>query len=108
MGRVNLQLDPFEITPKDNPLLFPSADVDLDHLDHNGIVVPTNIQELSMKTLSIDTKKIAGPAVTRRWAVQRGLLACGVVSSLYYVITLWLGAMRWEGYDATSQAISAL
>ena len=61
-----------------------------------------------MKTLSIDTKEMARPAVTRRWTIRRVLLACGVVSSLFYIVTLSLGALRWEGYSATSQAISEL
>jgi hypothetical protein len=61
-----------------------------------------------MKTLNINTKEMARATVTRVWTIRRALLACGVVSSLFYVVTLSLGAMRWEGYSATSQAISEL
>jgi hypothetical membrane protein len=61
-----------------------------------------------MKTLSINPNTIARSTVTRSWTIRRALLVCGVVSSLFYVVTLSLGAMRWEGYSATSQAISEL
>ena len=36
------------------------------------------------------------------------LLVCGVASSLIYVIADVLGALRWEGYSYTGQAISEL
>jgi hypothetical membrane protein len=61
-----------------------------------------------MKTLSIDTKEIARPAGTLRQAIRNVLLACGAASALFYVVALALGATRWEGYSATSQAISEL
>lgn len=40
--------------------------------------------------------------------VKRGLLACGVVSSLFYVATTLIGAGQWEGYNPISQAVSEL
>ena len=39
---------------------------------------------------------------------RKTLLVCGIVASLLYVITTVLGAMRWEGYSATSQTVSEL
>jgi hypothetical protein len=39
---------------------------------------------------------------------RKVLLGCGVVSSLLYVATTILGAMRWEGYSSTAQTVSEL
>ena len=39
---------------------------------------------------------------------RKGLLVCGTLSSLLYVGTDILGAMRYEGYGYTSQTISEL
>ena len=39
---------------------------------------------------------------------RKTLLVCGIVASLLYVIATVLGAMRWEGYSATSQTVSEL
>src|SRR5512133_2864758 len=61
-----------------------------------------------MKMLSIDPKEMTRPAVTPHPALQNVLLACGVASALFYIVALALGATRWEGYSATSQAISEL
>jgi hypothetical protein len=36
------------------------------------------------------------------------LLACGILSSLVYVIANVVGAMRWEGYSSISQTVSEL
>jgi Protein of unknown function (DUF998) len=36
------------------------------------------------------------------------LLVCGILSSLLYVATIVLAAMRWEGYSSTSQTVSEL
>jgi CubicO group peptidase (beta-lactamase class C family) len=49
-------------------------------------------------------------ARTARWGsrAQRLLLACGVLSSLLYVVTDVLGGMRYRGYSFTSQAVSEL
>ena len=50
------------------------------------------------------------PATTHVAAgtVQRALLICGILSSVFYVAGDQLGAMRWHGYDLTSQTISEL
>src|SRR6266496_2405081 len=40
--------------------------------------------------------------------VRKVLLICGILSSLLYVGTDVLGAMRWEGYSYTAQAVSEL
>jgi hypothetical membrane protein len=61
-----------------------------------------------MRTLDVSSKEMIGAAMIRPWTVQKVLLACGIVSSLLYVITNVVGAMRWEGYSSTSQAISEL
>lgn len=39
---------------------------------------------------------------------RKVLLACGILSSLLYVATDVLAAMRWEGYSYTSQSVSEL
>src|SRR5574341_2440544 len=40
--------------------------------------------------------------------LRKVLLVCGILSSLLYVATDILGAMRWEGYSCASQAVSEL
>jgi Protein of unknown function (DUF998) len=40
--------------------------------------------------------------------VRKILLVCGILSSLLYVATVVLAAMRWEGYSSTSQTVSEL
>jgi K+-transporting ATPase A subunit len=40
--------------------------------------------------------------------VRKVLLICGILSSLLYVVTLTLGAMRWEGYSPISHTVSEL
>lgn len=39
---------------------------------------------------------------------RRSLLACGVLSSLVYLVADLLGGWSWQGYDPASQAISEL
>jgi len=39
---------------------------------------------------------------------RKGLLICGIVSSLVYVGLTILGAMQWEGYSSVSQSVSEL
>ncbi|AFY88848.1 DUF998 domain-containing protein [Chroococcidiopsis thermalis] len=40
--------------------------------------------------------------------VRKVLLVCGILSSLLYVATVVLAAIRWEGYSSTSQTVSEL
>jgi len=40
--------------------------------------------------------------------VRKVLLVCGILSSLLYVATDMLAAIRWEGYSSASQAVSEL
>ncbi|MDX2239990.1 MAG: DUF998 domain-containing protein [Leptolyngbyaceae cyanobacterium bins.302] len=40
--------------------------------------------------------------------VRKLLLICGILSSLLYVATIVLAAMRWEGYSSISQTVSEL
>lgn len=40
--------------------------------------------------------------------IRKVLLVCGILSSLLYVGTDILAAMRWEGYSYTSQSVSEL
>lgn len=40
--------------------------------------------------------------------VRKGLLVCGVLSSLLYVVTDILGGLQYDGYSFSSQAISEL
>jgi hypothetical membrane protein len=48
------------------------------------------------------------PSVTSVSKPGRLLLACGILSSLLYVLTDVLGGLRYQGYSFTSQAISEL
>jgi hypothetical protein len=45
---------------------------------------------------------------THRQTVRKILLACGIIASLLYIVTSIIGAMRWDGYDPTSQCVSEL
>lgn len=47
-------------------------------------------------------------AVRSGSAVQRGLLACGVLSSLLYAAMLVFVPMRWPGYSSAAQSVSEL
>jgi Protein of unknown function (DUF998) len=40
--------------------------------------------------------------------IRKILLVCGILSSLLYVVTLILGAMRWEDYSPIAQTVSEL
>ena len=40
--------------------------------------------------------------------MKKALLACGLLSSMLYVATDLLGALRWDGYSIAAQAISEL
>jgi Protein of unknown function (DUF998) len=40
--------------------------------------------------------------------VRKLLLICGILSSLLYIATVVLAAMRWEGYSSISQTVSEL
>src|SRR6266508_2649814 len=40
--------------------------------------------------------------------LRRVLLGAGIGASLFYVVALVLGPMRWEGYSSTNQTISEL
>jgi len=61
-----------------------------------------------MKTLITGSNGMVGSTMTRHLMVRKVLLVCGILSSLLYVATLILGAMRWEGYSSTSQTVSEL
>lgn len=43
-----------------------------------------------------------------RSTLRKVLLACGIAASLVYVAANMLGAMRWQGYSSTNQAVSEL
>ena len=58
------------------------------------------VQSTAMRT--------SAPVVREGRALRRGLLYCGVLSSLLYVATDVLGGLRYDGYSFTSQAISEL
>ncbi len=57
---------------------------------------------------SLSRNANAKPASEGRGMVRKGLLACGMLSSLLYVATDLLGGMRYPGYSFTSHAISEL
>ncbi len=61
-----------------------------------------------MKTLTAGSRVLAQSAEGARWTLRRMLLACGVLSSLYYVGTTIIAATQWPGYSPISQAVSEL
>ncbi len=61
-----------------------------------------------MKTRNAGSTGVFGSTVTRHMILRKALLVCGILSSLLYVATTILGAMRWEGYSSSSQAVSEL
>lgn len=61
-----------------------------------------------MKTqMIVSNQKPEADRAYSAW-VQKGLLACGIASSLTYVTATIVGAMVWKGYNAASQAVSEL
>jgi hypothetical membrane protein len=61
-----------------------------------------------MMTTGIPYERIATEAVGSRSIVRRGLLACGILSSLLYIVTDLSAGIRYEGYSFFSQAVSEL
>ena len=55
---------------------------------------------------STEMPKAGEPA--RDSVLLKVLLACGVISSLVYVVTDMLASSRWEGYDWTARMVSDL
>lgn len=51
---------------------------------------------------------LANGDIVPKTSMRRGLLLCGLASAILYVATDLLGAMSWQGYDYSSQAISEL
>lgn len=58
--------------------------------------------------LTLAGRRARAEAVHSRSVTRELLLACGVLSSLLYAATDFIGGMRYEGYSFTSQAISEL
>ena len=54
------------------------------------------------------TKMPTTSELARDSMLLRVLLACGVISSLVYVVTDILASSRWEGYDWTARMVSDL
>jgi hypothetical protein len=61
-----------------------------------------------METFMYGSGNISGPAKARSFTARRGLLACGILSSLIYVVTDLLASTRWETYSYASQTVSEL
>ncbi len=66
------------------------------------------MKEDDVKTVVACAPRTLGAAVSRPGKAREILLACGIASSLLYVTTITVGAMRWEGYNSSSQTISEL
>jgi hypothetical protein len=59
--------------------------------------------------IQVDTSKgMTGSNVTKFLTVQKFLLICGILSSLLYVASVELAAIRWEDYSPRSQTVSEL
>jgi hypothetical membrane protein len=75
--------------------------------DNHAVAGSSSIEMRSRLAPASPTR---GPAVAhvraRMW--RRELLVCGIVSSVAYVAADVLGALHWEGYSYTGQAISEL
>jgi len=61
-----------------------------------------------MKTLVTDSKGMVGSIVTYHSILRRVLLACGIVSSLFYAGMDVIGGTRWQSYSWLSQEFSRL
>jgi hypothetical protein len=61
-----------------------------------------------MNTLTNMSTGVVESTGNRYKLVRKVLLACGILSSLLYVASIILGAMRWVGYSSTSQTVSEL
>jgi hypothetical protein len=66
------------------------------------------VQGEKMKTLTAASAGMVGAAQPRPLMVRKGLLICGILSSLLYVPVTILGAMQWPGYNAFDQSVSEL
>jgi K+-transporting ATPase A subunit len=61
-----------------------------------------------MKTISSSSNGWIGLPEIRKLTIQKGLLSCGIVSSILYLASIIIGAFQWEGYSSFSQTISEL
>ncbi len=61
-----------------------------------------------MKSLSATSNGLDQIGINGHTVVRKGLLACGILSSLLYVITTILGAMAWQGYSSIDLSVSEL
>jgi hypothetical protein len=61
-----------------------------------------------MDILTLDSNGESKPAVTRHLRMRKALLACGIVSSLLYIVATILGAVQWQGYSTVDQSVSEL
>ncbi len=61
-----------------------------------------------MKTLAASSSTFGQTAEHSSSTRKKILLACGIVSSLFYVAATIVGGLRWQGYSPTAQAISEL
>jgi hypothetical membrane protein len=66
--------------------------------------------ESTMTTIEMtqDPSRTMAQPVRSAGIVRRALLACGILSSMLYVVTDVVGGLRYDGYSFTSQAISEL
>jgi hypothetical protein len=44
----------------------------------------------------------------KRFETKKVLLICGILSAIFYVLAIILGALRWKEYDSISQTVSEL
>jgi CubicO group peptidase (beta-lactamase class C family)/hypothetical membrane protein len=58
--------------------------------------------------LGLDRGRVTPKPIHHVTLARRVLLACGVLSSLLYVVADVIGGLRYEGYSFTSQAVSEL
>lgn len=82
------------------------------HTDDLGVGSETAgiFAERAMTTIRMtqDTERAIGQPLRSAGIARRGLLWCGILSSLLYVVTDVLGGLRYDGYSFTSRAISEL
>ncbi|MCE1252101.1 MAG: DUF998 domain-containing protein [Anaerolineae bacterium] len=61
-----------------------------------------------MKTSSLNSNAVAVSAPEKTLLIQKGLLFCGIFSSILYVVANSIGAATWPGYSMADMSISEL
>jgi hypothetical protein len=70
--------------------------------------IPTSPKDEKMKSTSMTSNAMAAPADTRKPMIQKALLFCGALSSLFYAAMDVIDGLQWPHYSWISQEFSRL